>query len=263
MRSRKRGNRAGAIAAGTLALLIAAFGAFAGPKEKRGENPHGRQDAGACVVCHVSAPSGTGGQRSGAALRFGGDIVALCSSCHEGYRHMHPLKIAVAPDMRKPEDLPLDGNNRITCITCHDVMEKAGLHRKRKVTGQQLCLNCHVDSDILAQVSWYPTQLRKGEKGRLEVKVVEFHVPAKKIPIGDSVLLYYYARDVDTGGITFGTNILRDDGAHGDRVARDSIYTLIEEAPATGKKRRLVYTAWVMDIHGRKSNTVTLAVEYQ
>ena len=166
---------------------------------------------------------------------------------------MHPLKIAVAPDMRKPEDLPLDRNNRITCITCHDVMEKAGVHRKRKATGRQLCLNCHVDSDILAQLSWYPTQLKKGEKGRLEVKVVEFHIPAKKIHIGDSVLLYYYARDVDTGGITFGTNILHDDGTHGDRVARDSVYTLIEETPAAGKKRRLVYTAWSWTSTGEKA----------
>ena len=166
---------------------------------------------------------------------------------------MHPLKIAVAPDMRKPEDLPLDRNNRITCITCHDVMEKAGVHRKRKATGRQLCLNCHVDSDILAQLSWYPTQLKKGEKGRLEVKVVEFHIPAKKIHIGDSVLLYYYARDVDTGGITFGTNILHDDGTHGDRVAHDSVYTLFEETSAAGKKRRLVYTAWSWTSTGEKA----------
>lgn len=263
MRLRKRGYRAGAIPAGALALLLAAFGASAEPMEKRVESPHGRKDSGACVVCHVSAPVEAGGQPPGIGLRMGGDVVALCSSCHEGYRHMHPLKIAVAPDMKKPEGLPLDRNDRITCITCHDVMENAGVHRKWNVTGRRLCLNCHVDSDILAQVSWYPTRLKMGEKGRLEVKVVEFRISANKIHIGDSVLLYYYARDVDTGDITFGTNVLHDDGTHGDRVARDSVYTLIEESPATGKKRRLVYTAWIMDIHGRKSNTVTLAVEYQ
>lgn len=246
-----------------LVLVVAVSGWAAEQKVKRVESPHGKKDAGACVVCHVSAPVEKGGQPPGVELRFGGDVVALCSSCHEGYRHMHPMKIAISPEMKKPQDLPLDKNDRITCITCHDVMEKAGVHRKRKVTGRMLCLNCHVDADILAQVNWYPTRLKKGERGRLEIKVVEFHLPAGKNHLGDSVLLYYYARDVDTGDITFGTNILHDDGTNGDRVPRDSIYTLMEEAPKAGKKRRLVYTAWVMDINGRKSNTVTLAVEYQ
>ena len=254
---------AGAVLAGALSTLLAVYGLAAEQKEKRGESPHGRKSSDSCIVCHTQAPSEATGQRPAASLKFGGDIVVLCSSCHDGYRHMHPVKIAIAPDMKKPEDLPLDANGMITCITCHDVMEKAGIHRKRKVTGRLLCLNCHVESDILAQVNWYPTRLKKGESGRLEIKAIEFRIPAKKANLGESILLYYYARDVDTGTITFGTNILYDDGTHGDRVARDSIYTLIEEAPAAGTKRRLVYTAWVIDVSGRKSNTFTLAVEYQ
>jgi nitrate/TMAO reductase-like tetraheme cytochrome c subunit len=262
MRSRKRGKRAGAVLAAVVALLVAVQGGAAEKREKRAESPHGRKDQKSCVVCHVSNPAEGAGQRGNAGLKFGGDIVAVCSSCHEGYRHMHPVKIAVAPDMKSPEDLPLDKDGKITCITCHDVMEAAGVHRKRKVVGRQLCLNCHVDSDILAQVSWYPTRLRKGEKGRLELKVVEFRIPARKAYIGDSVLLYYYAKNVDTGDILFGTNILHDDGTHGDRVAHDSIYTLMEEAPSKGKKSRIVYTGWVVDSEVRRSNTVTLAVEY-
>lgn len=176
---------------------------------------------------------------------------------------MHPVRIAVAPDMKSPEDLPLDREGKITCTTCHDVMEGMGAHRKRRVKGRGLCLNCHVDSDILAQVSWYPTHLRKGEHGRLELKVVEFRVPRKKAYLGDSVLLYYYAKNVDTGKITFGTNVLYDNGTHGDREARDSIYTLTEEAESEGRKKRVVYTGWVLDSEGRRSNTVTLAVEYE
>ncbi len=262
MRIRRERVWAGAVLAGALSALLAVSGVTAEPKEKRGESPHGLKSSDSCIVCHIKAPSEAAGQRS-TGLRFGGDIVALCSSCHDGYRHMHPVKIAISPDMKKPEDLPLDANGMITCITCHDVMEKVGVHRKRKVTGRHLCLNCHVESDILAQVNWYPTRLKKGESGRLEIKAIEFRIPARKTNLGDSILLYYYARDVDTGHITFGTNILYDDGTHGDRVARDSIYTLIEEAPATGTKHRLVYTAWVMDVGGRKSNTVTLAVEYE
>jgi hypothetical protein len=263
MRSRKHGKWAVAVLAAAMALLVAAQGGTAEKKEKRSESPHGRKDQKSCGVCHVSIPAEGTGQRRNAGLKFGGDIVAICSSCHEGYRHMHPVKIAVAPDMKSPEDLPLDKDGKITCITCHDVMEGAGVHRKRRIVGRQLCLNCHVDSDILAQVSWYPTHLAKGEKGRLELKVVEFRIPARKAYLGDSVLLYYYAKDVDKGDILFGTNILYDDGTHGDRVAHDSIYTLMEEASRKGKKKRLVYTGWVVDSEARRSNTVTLAVEYE
>lgn len=252
---------AGTILLGAAALFAAGVGGAA-DRQKAG-NPHGRKDGKVCVVCHVAVPAE--GDRVGkdSGLRFGGDVSALCSSCHKGYRHAHPLRIAVAPDLKSPDDLPLDREGKITCITCHDPMEGLGVHTRRKVEGRALCLNCHVDSDILAQVAWYPTYLKKGAKGRLELKVVDFRVAGKKSYIGESVLLYYYAKNVDTGEIVFGTNILYDDGSHGDRAARDSIYTLIEEAPKTGKKRRLVYTGWVLDAQGRRSNTVTLAVQYE
>jgi len=226
-------------------------------------DPHLQNQGKGCINCHLSSPAPGSSPLQDNNLRFGGDVVALCSSCHGGYRHMHPVRIAVAPDMKSPEDLPLDREGKITCTTCHDVMEGMGTHRKRRVKGRGLCLNCHVDSDILAQVNWYPTHLRKGEHGRLELKVVEFRVPRKKAYLGDSVLLYYYAKNVDTGKITFGTNVLYDNGTHGDREARDSIYTLTEEAESEGRKKRVVYTGWVLDSEGRRSNTVTLAVEYE
>lgn len=258
-----RGKWAGALVIAGVVVLAAASGGAAERKEKRGESPHGKKDAKSCVVCHVSPPveGSVPGRENN--LRFGGDIVKLCSDCHEGYKHMHPVKIAVAPDMKSPEDLPLDRDGKITCITCHDVMEAQGVHRRRRMVGRSLCLNCHVDSDILAQVNWYPTHLKRGEKGRLELKVVEFRILGKKIYLGNSVLLYYYAKNVDTGQISFGTNVLYDDGTHGDRVARDSVYTLWEESQKTEKKKRVVYTGWVLDAEGRRSNTVTLAVEYQ
>ena len=102
-----------------------------------------------------------------------------------------------------------------------------------------------------------------GYKPRLvELAFANHQQAARKVYIGDSVLLYYYAKNVDTGDILFGTNILYDDGTHGDRVAHDSIYTLMEKAPRKGKKSRIVYTGWVVDSEVRRSNTVTLAVEY-
>lgn len=249
-------------------LSAAAFlaAASASAAEKRGgapEDPHLRNQGKGCIQCHLSPPPPGSSPVLDNNLRFGGDIVALCSSCHGGYRHMHPVRIAIAPNMKSTGDLPLDREGKITCVTCHDVMEGMGMPRKRRVRGRGLCLNCHADSDILAQVNWYPTHLRKGDHGRLELKVVEFRIPRKKSNLGESVLLYYYAKNVDTGHITFGTNVLYDDGTHGDRVPRDSIYTLTEEAESDGRRKRVVYTGWVLDPEGRRSNTVTLAVEYE
>ncbi len=263
MATRARGMWGVALAAAALAVFAAASGEAAERRAARGENPHARKDRKACIVCHVSAPAEGSVPAKENNLRFSGDLVALCSSCHESYKHMHPVKIAVAPDMKSPEDLPLDRDGKITCITCHDVMEASGVHRRRRIVGRALCLNCHVDSDILAQVNWYPTHLGKGEQGRLELKVVEFRLRGKKSYVGESVLLYYYAKNVDTGDISFGTNVLYDDGTHGDRIARDSIYTLIEKAEKFEKSKRVVYTGWVLDADGRRSNTVTLAVEYE
>ncbi len=263
MSSRILGKGGVALAIACIALLSAVPAGAADKRAGRRDSPHARKDQKACVVCHVSSPAEGSSPAKENNLRFGGDIVALCSSCHEGYKHMHPVKIAVAPDMKSPEDLPLDKDGKITCITCHDAMEASGVHRRRRLVGRALCLNCHVDSDILAQVNWYPTHLAKGEQGRLELKVVEFRIVGKKSYLGDSVLLYYYAKNVDTGQISFGTNVLYDDGSHGDRVARDSVYTLIEKAGATEKRKRVVYTGWALDVNGRRSNTVTLAVEYE
>lgn len=250
-------------AVGAAAILVAANATGAEPPGKTAVDPHLRKYGKGCGICHLSTPASGSSPMWENNLRFGGDIVALCSSCHQEYRHMHPVRIAVAPNMKSSEDLPLDKEGKITCITCHDVMERMGVHRKRRVSGQGLCLNCHADSDILAQVNWYPTYLRKGEHGRLELKVVEFRIPRRKVHLGSSVLLYYYAKNVDTGQIVFGTNILHDDGSHGDRVAGDSIYTLTEKAEQEGKRKRMVYTGWVLDLEGRRSNTVTLAVEYE
>lgn len=263
MKPGARGMRGVALVAAGLALLAAGSGGAAERRGGKTDNPHARKDSKACVVCHISAPAEGSAPAKENNLKFGGDLVALCSSCHESYKHMHPVKIAVAPDMKSPEDLPLDRDGKITCITCHDAMEASGVHRRRRLVGRALCLNCHVDSDILAQVNWYPTHLGKGEQGRLELKVVEFRLVGKKSYVGSSVLLYYYAKNVDTGHISFGTNVLYDDGSHGDRIAHDSIYSLIEKSEKFEKSKRVVYTGWVLDSDGRRSNTVTLAVEYE
>lgn len=261
MRVLNRMRAVGVVVAGAILLMAAAGVAMAKGKT---DNPHlKKKDPKACLVCHTAQPGAVkAGVRRESKLKFGGDVVALCSSCHSTYSHMHPVKIAVAPDMKSPDDLPLDKDGKITCITCHDVMEGHGINRKKVFTGKALCLNCHFDSDILAQIVWYPTHLKRGEQGRLEIKASEFRIKGKKASLGESVLLYFTFRNVDSKAITFGTNILYDDGSHGDRTPRDGVYTLMEDATIDRKERR-VYTGWIVDGAGRRSNTVTLAIEYE
>lgn len=216
-----------------------------------------------CIKCHVKVPVQGSDPRGEGNLLFKGDFDKICSACHGNYEHEHPVSLVISPMIKGAESLPLDREGRIVCITCHDVMEKMEVHRKKVAMGKDLCLSCHVDSDIFAQIIWYPTHLKQGETGRLEIKVVEFTTRSDKRSLGESVLLYFYAKDIETGHITFGTNVLYDDGTHGDRVKGDSIYSLTETAQVDGKLKRLVYTGWILDKVSKRSNTVTLAVEYE
>ena len=44
----------------------------------------------------------------------------------------------------------------------------------------------------------------------------------------------------------------------------DGVFTLVEKStPSTAKPERKVYTCWVLDSSGRKSNTINLAIEYE
>ncbi len=222
---------------------------------------HDRTDEEACLVCHERVPEKGSDPYKEGNFKYQGNVEKICAKCHSTYKHTHPIKLVVTPLMKEREELLFRKNGEITCVTCHDVMERIAVHVKKKPRGSGLCLSCHVDSDIFAQIIWYPTQLRRGETGRLEVKVVEFNARRDKEYLGNEVFLYFYAKDADTGDITFGTNILYDDGTHGDRVKGDSIYTLTERATFGGEKK-LVYTGWILDREGRRSNTVNLAIHY-
>ena len=75
-----------------------------------------------CDVCHTTVPEP--GQTA-VNLKFGGDDVALCNSCHEKDTvpsDLHPVGVTAARTaaITVPEGLPLyDG--AVTCRTCHDV----------------------------------------------------------------------------------------------------------------------------------------------
>lgn len=140
-----------------LMVLWAPQSASAGDEEV-GEpvpNPHG--DPAQCQACHAPAAGGQG------PLRFDGDVLRLCRSCHEGQRatrEVHPAGM-IPTGMAKekiPSDFPLD-DGRVGCLTCHDVasgcrtespMSRAASVRLRggPTAGPMMfCFRCHAEED--------------------------------------------------------------------------------------------------------------------
>jgi len=85
------------------------------------DDPH-VNDRHACPSCHL----GKGPEkitRDSHELRLQGDMILLCISCHVRARSHHPvgtpLPEAMARRVETKGKLPLDGEGRITCITCH------------------------------------------------------------------------------------------------------------------------------------------------
>ncbi|MBI4650937.1 hypothetical protein HY745_06585, partial [Candidatus Desantisbacteria bacterium] len=75
-----------------------------------------------CMSCHEKPP--LEGQK--AVIRFGGNINYTCMWCHginpTSWADVHPVNIEVITSeiMKVPKEFPLE-NNKLTCITCHDV----------------------------------------------------------------------------------------------------------------------------------------------
>jgi len=76
-----------------------------------------------CDVCHEGTPREGDADKQ---LKYGGDDIAMCNSCHgnESLKgDLHPAGITPPPPggaVNIPSGLPLYGGN-ITCRTCHDV----------------------------------------------------------------------------------------------------------------------------------------------
>lgn len=122
----------------------------------------------ACDECHAKTPVLPGGLLTSknypsVASELKQDGVAMCKHCHDtaqGHR------VGVDIDFPVPADLPLNGGNAITCLTCHYVhgsldsdrpqasvsfldrllnaerLRKSFLLRRNN-TGGELCLTCH------------------------------------------------------------------------------------------------------------------------
>jgi len=74
-----------------------------------------------CLTCHKIKPSIKNGFTGKYVIPvmpdFNKNETGMCSDCHEDSSHI----VGITPDYQVPADLPLDKNNRITCITCHYV----------------------------------------------------------------------------------------------------------------------------------------------
>ncbi len=75
-----------------------------------------------CDECHLKTPAKSGELY----LKFKGDFSQLCR-CHNSDpgSYLHPVEIELSSDKRSkiPEALPLQ-KNKITCATCHDIVEE-------------------------------------------------------------------------------------------------------------------------------------------
>ncbi len=83
----------------------------------------------ACTDCHLR----------GKALKAA-TVNALCLSCHPGNTKDHILGvIPTAPNLT----LPLDKENKITCITCHEPHGKGTVAKLLRIDRERLCSACH------------------------------------------------------------------------------------------------------------------------
>ena len=131
-------------------------------------NPHDQIDESGevyqkkCLYCHVAVPNVSAGAEG---LRYTDTLTALCVSCHQtgphpsGGDHLKPLNKTMLLKLREYEErrmvrLPLEDENRVTCVTCHNPHERgllkgaAGIgadesNRLRLTTYSEQCTPCH------------------------------------------------------------------------------------------------------------------------
>ena len=139
------------------AVVLALESASVGNEETREPMPNPHGDRTQCSACHVPTAKGQG------PLRFGGNVLQLCQSCHDGQRatrEAHPVGMVAANMARQkiPSDFPLD-DGRLACLTCHDIapdcetkppMSQSTPNRLRggRLASPMLfCFCCHAEED--------------------------------------------------------------------------------------------------------------------
>lgn len=133
-------------AAAFAALLVAVVAAW-GHAKPHGDDVH-RSDS-RCDACHTGDANALHAAPADARNMLVPDLEARCAGCHgdEGPSH----QTGVPPRPPPPAGLPLSGDGRITCATCHY------MHGESNTFGDfvridnrrgGLCLTCHELSEL-------------------------------------------------------------------------------------------------------------------
>ncbi|MBI5904485.1 MAG: cytochrome c3 family protein [Deltaproteobacteria bacterium] len=114
-------------------------------------NPHGKVDYTSCMGCHLGVSVRKEEMRTN--LRYGGDDMRICHSCHGAMDACHPVLVNLPESMNPGKDLPLSSDGKIKCLTCHDPMPEtgSGVAVRRKEKGEPrnaLCYRCHDKEDL-------------------------------------------------------------------------------------------------------------------
>ena len=113
-------------------------------------NPHGKSDYASCQGCHLEVRLKKEEMRTN--LRYAGDDMRICHSCHGAMDACHPVLINLPDAMKPGKDLPLTADGKIKCLTCHDPMaEGSKVTVRRREKGEPvnaICFRCHDKSDL-------------------------------------------------------------------------------------------------------------------
>lgn len=121
-----------------MAVLPAQFAGRAWAQEE-GEafkNPHNFAKKELCDYCHKGVPP---------SLMF--DPVTTCARCHPGNVGNHPVTmhpVGVVPKIHIPGNLPLTGEGKLVCYTCHDPHNRTNYRYMLRIEYHRLCMSCHV-----------------------------------------------------------------------------------------------------------------------
>lgn len=86
-----------------------------------------------CALCHVDV------EKKPAALKAA--ISDTCLGCHQSSKR-NDHSVGVTPKVI-PEGLPLDKENKITCVTCHEPHGKGAGEKLLRMEFNTLCRACH------------------------------------------------------------------------------------------------------------------------
>ncbi len=117
-------------------------------------NPHGKDVYSSCLGCHRAMETRDDAMRKN--LRFGGDDLQICLSCHGGMDACHPILVRLLPGMNPGTDIALSEEGKIKCTTCHDPSPKgaSGVAMRGRDSGQAvnaICFRCHSKADLFTR----------------------------------------------------------------------------------------------------------------